>query len=120
MAIQDYYRELTFQRNDYTGNGTGGQIDNWVDVTGDFEGLINQASSKEILAAQQRQEEIDSKLFTDIDILPVYNVDGERIPYRVIDSIEDNKVYRIVSAPKNTVDRQHHWKWLLRRVDSDG
>lgn len=112
MAIQDYYRTLTVQRKTTLPNGIGGQIETWDDhIT--IQGLINQASSSEILAAAQNQNIIDSKLFTDVgqDI---------KVDDRIIDSIEGNLVYRIVSVPKDTVNRKHHWKILLKRLDTDG
>ena len=112
MAIQDYYRTLTTQRKTLVNNGFGGQEETWADnIT--IQGLINQASSNEILAAAQHQNIIDSKLFTDVD-------QDIKVDDRVRDSIDGNKIYRIVSVPKDTVNRGHHWKILLRRVDTDG
>lgn len=112
MAIQDYYRPLTVQRKTTTPNGFGGESETWANHLS-IEGLINQASSKEIVAAAQHQEDIDSKLFTDVG-LDIKKDD------RVVDSIEGNKVYRIVSVPKDTVNQGHHWKIMLRRVGTDG
>lgn len=110
--IQDYYRSLTVQRKTVTPNGFGGQSETWSNHL-TIQGLINQASSAEILAAAQHQNVIDSKMYTDVgqDI---------KVDDRIIDSVESNLVYRIVSVPKDTVNRGHHWKTMLKRVDTDG
>lgn len=112
MAIEDYYRPLTVERSTLTPNGFGGFTDVWA-VNGTIQGLINQASSQEILAAAQHQNVIDSKLFCDVGL-------DIKVDDRVRDSIEGQEVYRIVSVPKDTVNRGHHWKIMLQRVDTDG
>lgn len=110
--IEDYYRTLIVQRKTTVSNGFGGQAETWADYI-EIQGLINQASSDEILAAAQHQNQIDSKLYTAVgqDI---------KVDDRIVDSIEGNLVYRIVSVPKDTVNRKHHWKIMLKRVDTDG
>lgn len=110
--INDYYRTLTVQRKTSTPNGFGGQSETWSNHL-TIQGLINQASSQEILAAAQHQNQIDSKLYTDVD-------QDIKVDDRIVDSIDGNKTYRIVSVPKDTVNRGHHWKIMLKRVDTDG
>lgn len=111
MAIEDYYRTLTVQRKSTSSNGFGGPAQTYADA-GTIEGLINQASSQEILAAAKLQNVVDSKLFTAVGV-------DIKVNDRIVDSIEGNPTYRIVSVPKNTVKRDHHWKTMLQRVDAD-
>ncbi len=118
MAINDYYRSLKLLTATKTPNGKGGFSEVWVEAE-TIQGLINQASSKEIFAASQNQMDIDSKLYIAVDTFQVYDATGNRIEYKVKDSIEGEKTYRLVSTPKDTANKGHHWKILVKRIDTD-
>lgn len=109
MAIQDYY-ESGVQRviKIKVDNGRGGSTYEWLpDLT--FYGLINQATSREVLMANKLGMEIDSKLFCDVNVV----LDNDDL------ILFKGIYYRVKSVPKNTVHRDHHFKIMLKTIDID-
>ena len=105
MAISDYYSTLKKQGTTETLDGTGGVILSYVET--EFQGLINQADSKTLELANKLNVICTHKLYCavieDLDYLDM------------IEDSEGNK-YKITSKPKNTVDRNHHFKIMLELV----
>ena len=109
MAIENYYTNTAkIQRKTETLNAFGVVSEAWADVE-TISCLINQATSNEILQAQQVNEEVSHKLFCDVST-DITNKD--RI-------IFNTKIYRVVSVPKNTVNRNHHYKIMLYYTGAD-
>jgi len=109
MAIENYYtNSAKIQRKAETLNAFGAVTESWSDVE-TIDCLINQATSSEILQAQQVNEEVSHKLFCDVST-DITNKD--RI-------IFNDEVYRVVSVPKNTVNRNHHYKIMLYYTGTD-
>ena len=108
MAIEDYYTTLTRLEMTETDNGRGGKLQAWASA-GTFQGLINQLSSGEIDANMKIDIEADHKLYCSTN-------EAITSASRVQDGA---KRYRVVSEPKNTVRRDHHYKILLKRVGDE-
>ncbi len=108
MAIQDYYKSIQVVSRQGTPNGRGGTNYIWI-VDGEILGLINQMTSREKEAAQKLDIEADYKLFTDVG----NQLDNNKL------LLYNNEYYRIVSEPKNTVERNHHYKVLLKKIGLD-
>jgi SPP1 family predicted phage head-tail adaptor len=108
MAIERFYKPIVKLKKTQVPNGRGGFIDTWVeDFT--FQGLINQAGSSEIELANKLGISADHKLFCSVDTVIDHN-----------DLVKKNgKYYRIVSEPKDTVERGHHYKILLKYTSLD-
>lgn len=109
MAIQDYYTAIDIYSKTKTPNGRGGNTYAWAKSSG-FPGLINQASSKEVESAAKLGIEADHKLYCDPDT----PLDNKDLLY------QSGTYYRVVSKPKDTVGRGHHYKVLLKEVELDG
>lgn len=108
MAIECYYKEVIKLENVKTSDGRGGYIHSWNE-TNTFMGLVNQASSKEQEQANKLGVIADYKLYCPIDV--TLNID---------DTISfEGEYYRIVSKPKNTIQRNHHLKILLKNISLD-
>ncbi len=108
MAIECYYKSITKYDNVKVSDGRGGYIHNWVEVSV-FQGLINQASSKEQEQANKLGVIADYKLYCPVDVM--LNID-DIIGF-------NNEYYRVVSKPKNTIQRNHHFKILLKNISLD-
>ena len=108
MPISDYYRSLDRYEATRTANGRGGATLGWVKAE-TFQGLINQASSQEVLAAGQLGIVADHKLFCGV---------AETIERDMLIG-EGDRVFRVVSQPKNTVNRGHHLRVMLRETSLD-
>ena len=109
MAIENYHSSTaTIQRKNQTLNAYGAVSEAWADVE-TISCLINQATSREILQAQQINEEVSHKLFCDVST-DITNKD--RISF-------NSEIYRVVSVPKNTVNRNHHYKIMLYYTGTD-
>lgn len=106
--ITDYYHTIDLYTKASTPNGRGGFTYAWS-KSSDFQGLINQASSREIEAAAKLDIEADYKLYCGVGV----SLDNEKLLKY------NNNFYRIVSEPKNTVERDHHYKTLLKRTSAD-
>lgn len=104
MAIQDYYVTLEKYSKTSVSNGRGGFVDTWVKAS-EFEGLINQTSSREIEAAMKIDIDTDSKLYCPTSVILT---NDNRIKW-------GTQYYRVVSEPKNTVNRGHHLKIFLKK-----
>lgn len=108
MAIEDYYGPIEKLKNSKTPNGRGGFTYVWVKDF-DFQGLINQATSREIEMANKSGIEADYKLYCSVDT----DIDNNDLLKK------NDEYYRIVSKPKNTVNRNHHFKILLKNISLD-
>lgn len=109
MAIEHYYE--TIKRSSYTVTPDGRGGSTYVKGTPtEFEGLINDATSQEILMAQQMGISVTAKLFT--------ATTNEISSDEIIQDTNDN-YYRVVSKAKNTVHRNHHLKYMLQQVSLD-
>lgn len=109
MAITDYYdNTATIQRKTSTNNSYGNIVESWSNVA-TISCLINQVSSNEQFEAGQLEKLATHKLFCEI------STDIE-IEDRVLFSGE---YYRVVSIPKNTVNRDNHYKIFLQYLGLD-
>ena len=109
MSIENYYTNLaTIQSKTEATNTFGAVTETWSDKS-TINCLINQASSTEILQAQQINERVTNKMYCAYDT----NINNkDRIVF-------NSQVYRIVSIPKNTVNRNHHLKIMLALIGTD-
>ncbi len=107
MAIESYYTTLTLLTKSQTTNAKGAAVDAWAESS--FQGAINQLNSYEIELSGRLGIEADYKLYcpTSVSITGAH-----RIKY-------GGKTYRMVSEPKNTMRRGHHYKILLKRVSDE-
>lgn len=108
MPITDYYTDIEIHGKHKTPNGRGGYSYNWSKES-DFPGLINQASSREIEAAAKMDIQADYKLYCPVTV----NLSKEKL------LLWNNEYYRVVSEPKDTVNRGHHYKVLLKKISLD-
>lgn len=106
MAIADYYYTIQIHTGTRTANGRGGFSTVWA-MSSEFEGVINQASSREVEAAAKLDIKADYKLFCPVGTV----LSNKKLLYY------DGNYYRIVSEPKNTVGRDHHYKIFLKRTE---
>lgn len=104
MAITDYYRDLKHIKTTETPDDRGGTI--ITDTEVDIRGCINQASSQQVDYALKLSIEATHKLYYPISVELDIN-----------DRVKDgNKVYEVVSEPLNTINRNHHYMVLLKRL----
>jgi SPP1 family predicted phage head-tail adaptor len=108
MPITDYYSTITVLSKTTTADNRGGKTYVWAS-SGTFSGLINQADSKEIEAAAKLGIEASHKLYCPVSV-SISNKNLLKVGTRY---------YRIVSDPKNTVGRSHHYKIFLRETSLD-
>ena len=108
MAIQDYYKSIQVLAQQGVPNGRGGTSYTWT-PEGEIMGAINQANSREIEAARKKDIEADFKLFTDVGS----QLDNTKL------LLYKNEYYRVVSEPKDTMQRNHHYKVLLKKTGLD-
>jgi head-tail adaptor len=108
MPITNYYSSIEIHVKTATSNGRGGSTYAWA-KSSTIQGLINQASSREIEAAAKLDIHADYKLYCGVSVA----LDSTKLLYY------GGEYYRVVSKPKNTVNRNHHLKILLKQVSSD-
>jgi hypothetical protein len=110
MSLENYYNTLQIHRGTTGSNASGGTKKTFTPVlSGDgaeFQGLINQAKSYEIMAAGQNGIKVDAKLFCSTST----SIDKDDI---VKD--KNGQKYRVVSEPKNTIGIDHHYKIYLQK-----
>jgi len=109
MPITDYYTLIELHTKTKTPNGRGGSTYVWAKAS-EFQGLINQASSREIEAAAKLSIEADHKLYCPVGT----SLSNEKLLK------QGSTYYRVVSKPKDTVSQGHHYKVLLKEVQLDG
>lgn len=108
MAIENYYVTITKVVKTKTTSPLGGKTEAQA-ASGTFRGVINQASSREADSAAKLGIIADYKLYCPVNTV----LDND-------DLIQYNgEKFRIVSKPKNTLGRDHHYKVLLKYVDDD-
>lgn len=108
MALEDYFEDLDLQRKSSVDNGIGGEIETWATI-GTIRGCINASGSSEIRLAGMLQVTTTHKLLCE----PAADIQSS-------DRIHKNGLYyRVVSDPKNTLNRGHHLKVLLQEVGID-
>lgn len=101
--IVDYYGDLTLSKATVSKNTYGIEINSFVNTT--IQGIINQASSKEIEFAKAREIDIDYKAYVEVTTATLLIKKDDLI-----------NGYRVVSEPKNTLSMNHHLKILLKEV----
>lgn len=104
MAITDYYTQIDLYTKTSVADGRGGYVDSWAKSTS-FQGLINQASSREVEAAAKLGIEADYKLYCPVSV----SLSNANLLYY------GSSYYRVVSEPKDTVHRGHHYKVYLKK-----
>lgn len=109
MPITDYYTTTEKLTKTESANGRGGYTYAWA-TSLTFDALINQASSREVEMALKMGIEADYKMFYSVAVSLCRE---DRIK-------QSGVIYRVVSEPKNTVNRNHHHKVYLKRMDTDG
>lgn len=108
MAITNYYSTIEIHTRTKTPNGRGGNVLSWTKES-EFQGLINQASSREVEAAARIDLTVDYKLYCATSV----SLTNDKLLYY------NSEYYRIVGAPKNTVERGHHYKTMLKKTELD-
>ena len=103
MAIKDYYKDLTLTTIILVENDLG--IEEETPTTHIIKGVINQAGSKELEYARARNIDVDYKAY--LEVSDITNAIAKN------DYING---YRVASEPKNTMERNHHLKVLLKEV----
>ena len=102
--IEDYYVDLTLRTFTITQNEMKDPIRTPSDST--FKGVITQASSKETLMFSQYPADSLYRLYCSVDV-PITN--KSQVVLGLI-------VYDVVSEPKDTVGRGHHYVTMLHRI----
>lgn len=106
--INDYYTTLVLKKATETPDGRGGVITTYTDT--EFQGLLTIASSQEVELARKISIDASHTLYCPTDIDVTYS-----------DMIEFNdETYQIVAEPRNTVQRNHHFKVLCKKVLNNG
>jgi hypothetical protein len=107
--IETYYKSVTVQRLTETINAFGAVTKTWNTI-GTVQGLINKVGPKEYgLIANQYQVVNPYNFYTTIGA----NVKlGDKV-------VKDGVKYRVATHEKNTVERNHHLKFILERLDAD-
>lgn len=104
--LQDYYEAVEIERKTNTDNEYGGTSYTWSKVL-DTQGLINQPNINTV-----------AKIADMYQIKSVYNFytdSGQDI--RQDDRVKWNgEYYRVVSDPLDTVNRGHHFKFILEMM----
>lgn len=108
MAIENYYSDLTLRKITETADARGGAVLSDTDTT--FQGLVTQASTKEIEAARRLEIQCDHNLYCAVTV-------DIAVKDKVVDG---TKIYQVVGEPLNTVKRNHHYKVMLKRMITDG
>lgn len=108
MAISDYYKTLVKLDTSEAEDGIGGVVITYTET--EFQGVINQASSDEIELGNKLNIDVSSKLYCSVNESITY---GDMIK-------EGSDTYRVASRAKNTMNRNHHYKFLLEKVDNNG
>jgi hypothetical protein len=98
LAIGDYFRTLTILENNPIEKGLGPK-DNW-EVLDTVSGLINKSGSSELVNGKRIVVDV-YKAITEINS----NIDSSK---RLKDT--DNRIYKIIGEPKNTLNMNHHYK----------
>lgn len=108
MAIENYYKTINKLSNIKKNDGRGGYVYDFS-IISTFNGLVNQASSKEQELAKKLGITADFKLYCEVEATLTIN-----------DIIQFNdEYYRVVSKPKNTIQRNHHLKITLKQISLD-
>ena len=103
--ITDYYADLILKTLTVTTNEYGDIEKTYTEST--FKGLINQATSTEKALFNQYPADTIYKLFCDTSTL----ITRTSI---VSDGTND---YIVISVPKDTIGRGHHYKVMLQKID---
>jgi hypothetical protein len=133
--IEDYYKTIIVYRLVETTNAFGATVKNWV-LKDEIQGLINMSGpEKQSVIADQYQVLNPYNLYCALDgglgwttsqltwleaDIPweMWNDDDKVVKQG--DKVEFNgEVFRVVSNAKNTVQRNHHLKFILERLDAD-
>lgn len=103
MAIERFYKDLTLEQIVLVKNEHLVEVPTPITTT--IRGVINQAGSSEIEYAKARNIDVDYKAYVEVTELTKSITKDDRIDG-----------YRVASDPKNTMDRNHHLKILLKEV----
>ncbi len=106
--INRYYSVLNYYAPTESTNERGNDVKSRLTPVV-FDGVINQASSKERSMAGQTGLQIDAKLYYPTSV----NIPAGSIVY------DGTNRYRIVSEPKNTMNRDHHYMVYLQRITKE-
>ncbi len=101
--IERFYKDLTLSRIAITVNDYGVEVETSTAAT--IKGIINQAGSSEIEYAKARNIDVDYKAYVEVT--------ATTLAINKDDKIDG---YRVASEPKNTMERNHHLKILLKEV----
>ncbi len=108
MAIESYYTTLYLINYTESVNDQGRAIKT-ASAEVSFNGLINQASSTEVLTNKKLDIDADYKLFCDVSV----NINrSSRVR-------QGTQYFDVVSEPKNTVNRDHHYKIFLKSISKE-
>lgn len=106
MALKNYYDTLYKLDTTEVQDETGGVILSYIET--EFKGLINQANSSEIELGNKLNISVSHKLYCGTSVSLSYD-----------DMVKkDSRTYRVVSEPKDTIGRGHHYKILLQRLEN--
>jgi len=105
--IENYYSFLILSKATTIIDAYGIETSSFIDSN--IQGIINLAGSKEIELAKSRGLDIDYKAY--VEVTPV------SLAIKKDDLING---LRVVSAPKNTLQRNHHLKILLKGSEGNG
>jgi len=108
MAINDYYNTLYLINYTEVVDGRGLAIKTpEIEVT--FQGVINQASSSEVIINRKLDIVADYKLFCPVTVAITRS---SRVR-------QGSQYYNVVSEPKNTVNQDHHYKIYLKSTSKE-
>jgi hypothetical protein len=133
--IQDYYTDIEVFRLNESTNSFGGVVKTWV-FRNVIQGLINNTGpEKQSYIANQYQVSEPYNFYCNLDGglgwtnsqiawidagIPWEGWgDDEKVVMQGDRLRWNGQVYRVVSNSKNTVNRDHHLKFILERLDSD-
>jgi head-tail adaptor len=111
MSIDKYFREIKILQQVGTTNQIGGRDKQW-NVIATLNGVINCNSKYQTNSAGREGEQSEYKGYFEYSDKSTEYLQPE---YRLKDT--DGKIYTINGIPKNTMNRNHHYKVELTYID---
>ena len=133
--IEDYYQTITVYRLNETVNAFGAVTKTWT-LRDEIQGLINTIGpeKQQVIASQYQVNNayhlycaLDGGLgwsetqltWLEVDIPWDMWPDNDKVVAQGDKLVFNGETYRVVTNAKNTVNRNHHLKFILERLDAD-
>jgi hypothetical protein len=105
-VIEDFYLSLTLRKPTQSVNSFGQPVKTYTTST--FEGVINKANSTYDLIAGKRTVKVTHNLYCPVNVNITF---GDIV-------VQNSLNYRVVDTPLNTMNKDHHYKISLERIEN--